>query len=218
MPSSSTSSWVDIPPGEDPGAPQGPQPTPRTKAKSGRLGSMMSALGRKGKEDPVKDLMALGYHEDDCRVRFVSDSCLLPCCSSPAWPSCCQARIKAQDLMKHLAVLGCSRASHAFAWTVSLTHASTALAHLHQRMSQVRMQRALFLHANELKAARDWLLERFGAPTGLGITRGLGASLGGNDSPSSSPRGSPVRQQAPRGYEFRPDPSTPTSAGWPTPS
>ena len=79
----------------------------------------------------------------------------------------------------------------------------------------VRMQRALFLHANELKAARDWLLERFGPPTGP--TRGLGASLGGNDSPSGSPRGSPVRQQAPRGYEFRPDPSTPTSAGWPKP-
>ena len=74
MPSSSTSSWVDIPPGEDPGAPYGgsqgaAQPTPRTKAKSGRLGSMMSALGRKGKEDPVKELVVLGYHEDDCRVR-----------------------------------------------------------------------------------------------------------------------------------------------------
>ena len=33
----------------------------------------MAALGRKPKEaDPVKELMGLGYHEDDCRVR----SCL----------------------------------------------------------------------------------------------------------------------------------------------
>ena len=78
----------------------------------------------------------------------------------------------------------------------------------------MHVQRALFLHANELKPARDWLLERFGPPTGP--SRGLGASLGGNnDSPADSPRGSPVRQHAPRGYEFRPDPSTPTSAGPP---
>ena len=86
MPSSSTSSWVDIPPGEDPAAAQGPQPTPRTKAKSGRLGSMMSALGRKGKEDPVKDLMALGYHEDDCRV-------LLCCFPAPLLLACRMAQL-----------------------------------------------------------------------------------------------------------------------------
>ena len=60
-----------------PGAAQGPQPTPRTKAKSGRLGSMMSVLGgRKSKEDPIKELMALGYHEDDCRVWKLSAYCL----------------------------------------------------------------------------------------------------------------------------------------------
>ena len=67
-------SWVDIPSGEDPGASAASvQARSKSKTSKGGLGGMMSALGRKPKDsgDPVKDLIALGYHEDDCRVRLL---------------------------------------------------------------------------------------------------------------------------------------------------
>lgn len=65
-------SWVDIPPGEDPAGPVGGQQQAMQGQRSlkARGKGMISMLGRKmQKEDPLKELTALGYHEDDCRVR-----------------------------------------------------------------------------------------------------------------------------------------------------
>ena len=77
----------------------------------------------------------------------------------------------------------------------------------HHLLTTSLVQRALFLHANDFKVAKDWLAERFGPPTSQ-------PAGGAQDSPRNSPRTSPNRP-APRGFEFRPDPSTPHAAGKP---
>ena len=173
----------------------------RSKSKSSKgLGSMMSVLGRKPKDsgDPVKDLVALGYHEDDCRVRDPAagaggvqmqrqaPAAAVPCTGRRSIP--CTFKRSTQGLP-------CQPAP----WQPVL--------HVTARTAQTEApaQRALFLHANEMKAAKEWLTERFGPPTSQP------ASLG-TDSPRNSPRSSPARP-APRGYEFRPDPSSPHATG-----
>ena len=79
-------------------------------------------------------------------------------------------------------------------------------------------QRALFLHANDVKPALEWLLERFGALHGGGISSDLSStlSLGSRATPAS---GAPEWRAAPKAFEFARDPTTPGSrASLPTPS
>ena len=73
---------MDIPPGEDPaGSAGGQQQAPQgQRSLKARGKGMMSMLGRKmQKEDPLKELTSLGYHEDDCRVRIMLFCICLTC-------------------------------------------------------------------------------------------------------------------------------------------
>ena len=68
------------------------------------------------------------------------------------------------------------------------------------------LQRALFLHANDVKPALEWLSERFGR-----LQSGVGSSdLTSTLSLSSHPVATDGRS-APKGFQFGRDPSTPGS-------